>query len=194
NMASISGVVYLDTNANGRFDEGDKPLSGIRIRVDGSTTASNEKGEYLFANLDPGIYRVEFHLPSLPAHYTPVTEPQLIRLREQENFFIDFAVTANGSVSGKVFIDRNANGVPDDGEEALSWVGVILDAGKQKVFTDEDGRFYFDGVPLGTHTLALDSESLPAGLRVAGPEVQTFVLTTEALDVSGLSFPLVTTD
>lgn len=194
NVASISGVVYLDTNANGRFDAGDQPLSGIRIRLDGSTTTSDEQGEYRFANLTPGIYRVEFHLPSLPAHYTPVTEPQLIRLREQENFFIDFAMTANGSVSGKVFIDRNANGVPDDGEEALSWVGVILDAGKQKVFTDEDGRFYFDGVPLGTHTLALDSESLPAGLRVAGPEVQTFVLTTEALDVSGLSFPLVTTD
>ncbi|NLC52512.1 MAG: hypothetical protein GX770_00905 [Firmicutes bacterium] len=194
NMASISGVVYLDTNANGRFDEGDKPLSGIRIRVDGSTTASNEKGEYLFANLDPGIYRVEFHLPSLPANYTPVTGPQLIRLREQENFFIDFAVTANGSVSGKVFIDRNANGLPDEGEKTLSWVGVVLDEGEQKVFTAEDGRFYFEGIPLGTHTLTLDRESLPDGLHPLGHEVKTFTITEEALDVSGLHFPLGTAD
>ncbi|HHW13173.1 MAG TPA: hypothetical protein GXX33_09265 [Firmicutes bacterium] len=194
NAASISGVVYLDTNANGRFDEGDKPLSGIRIRVDGTATTSNEKGEYLFANLAPGIYRVEFHLPSLPANYTPVTGPQLIRLREQENFFIDFAVTANGSVSGKVFIDGNGNGRPDEDEKPVSWVEVVLDDGAQKAFTDEHGRFYFEGVPLGTHTLALDPASLPAGLRPVGPALRTFTLTEEELEVDGLALPLVPAD
>lgn len=194
NMASISGVVYLDINANGRFDKADKPLSAIRIRLDGSTTTSNEHGEYLFANLDPGIYRVEFHLPSLPANYTPVTGPQLIRLREQENFFIDFAVTANGSVSGKVFIDRNANGIQDGDEEPVSWVGVILDDGAQQVFTSEDGRFYFEGVPLGTHALTLDHTSLPTNLETVGHDVKTFTLTEESLEVSGLDFPLLTTD
>ena len=190
NMASISGVVYLDINANGRFDKADKPLSAIRIRLDGSTTTSNEHGEYLFANLDPGIYRVEFHLPSLPANYTPVTGPQLIRLREQENFFIDFAVTANGSVSGKVFIDRNANGIQDGDEEPVSWVGVILDDGAQQVFTSEDGRFYFEGVPLGTHALTLNRTSLPTNLETVGHDVKTFTLTEESLEVSGLDFPL----
>ncbi|NLM37268.1 MAG: hypothetical protein GX202_03985, partial [Firmicutes bacterium] len=190
NVASISGIVYLDTNANGRFDEGDKPLSGIRIRLDGTATTSNEKGEYFFVNLAPGIYRVEFHLPSLPANYTPVTGPQLIRLREQENFFIDFAVTANGSVSGRVFIDGNGNGIQDEEEKHVSWVGVVLDDGAQKVFTDENGRFYFEGVPLGTHTLALDPESLPSGLRPAGPALRTFTLTEEALEISGITIPL----
>ena len=192
--ARVGGVVYLDINANGRFDEGDKALAGIKILADGRLAISNEKGEYMFANLTPGIYRVDFHLPSLPANYTPVTGPQLIRLRAQENFFIDFAVTVNGSISGLVFLDTNANGQFDAGEKTLSWVEVILDEGQQKVFTDTDGTFYIEGVSLGAHTLTLDPDSLPAGLTVSGHDVKTLTLTEAELDVAAVLFPLVKTD
>ncbi|NLY91656.1 MAG: hypothetical protein GX081_08660 [Firmicutes bacterium] len=192
--ARVGGVVYLDINANGRFDEGDKTLAGIKILADGRLAISNEKGEYMFSNLPPGIYRVDFHLPSLPANYTPVTEPQLIRLRAQENFFIDFAVTVNGSVSGLVFHDINADGQLNPGEQPLSWVGVILDEGRQKIFTGADGTFYFEGVSLGAHTITLDPESLPAGLTISGHDLKTVILTEEELDVADLLFPLVKTD
>ncbi len=189
--ARVGGVVYLDINANGRFDEGDKALAGIKILTDGRLAISNEKGEYMFSNLPPGIYRVDFHLPSLPANYTPVTGPQLIRLRAQENFFIDFAVTVNGSISGLVFLDSNANGELDTGEPPLSWVGVILDGGRQKTFTGADGAFYFEGVSLGAHGITLDPESLPAGLSISGHDVKTVTLTEDELDVAGVHFPLV---
>ena len=187
----IGGKVYLDINGNGQFDADDQPLDGIKILVDGRIAETNQDGEYIFSSLPPGIYRVYFHLPSLPANYTPVTEPQLIRLREQENFFVDFAVTVNGSISGKVFIDANANGRQDGNESPLPWIGVILDEGQQKVFTDSDGSFYFEGVALGAHTVTLDPQSLPTGLTITGYEVKTVFLTEEALDYPGLQFPLI---
>lgn len=191
--ARLGGVVYLDINANGRFDGEDKPLAGIKILADGRVAISNEQGEYMFSSLPPGIYRVDFHLPSLPANYTPVTEPQLIRLRNQENFFIDFAVTVNGSVSGLVFVDTNADGKLDAGEQPLSWVGVILDDGRQKIFTGADGAFYFEGVSLGAHTISLDPASLPAGFAIAGHDVKTVTITEAELDAD-LLIPLVPND
>jgi hypothetical protein len=187
----IGGMVYLDINGNGQFDAEDRPLAAINILVDGRIAVTNEDGEYIFSTLPPGIYRVYFHLPSLPANYTPVTGPQLIRLREQETFFIDFALTVNGTVSGKVFTDLNSNGRQDENEAPLSWIGVTLDEGRQKVFTGLDGSFYFEGVSLGAHTVALDPQSLPTGLSLAEHEIQTVVLTEEELDYTDLLFPLV---
>ena len=67
-------------------------------------------------------------------------------------------------------------------------MGVILDDGAQQVFTSEDGRFYFEGVPLGTHALTLDRTSLPTNLETVGHDVKTFTLTEESLEVSGLIF------
>jgi len=191
NTSMIKGVVYLDENGNGQFDPWEKRLSGIVMSVEGRRATTNEDGEYTFNFLKPGIYRIDFNPRSLPADYTPVTSEQLIRLRENENFFLDFGVTLNGSISGLVFIDANTDGKMNENEKPLDWVGILLDHGDQKTFTGPDGSFYFEGIPLGDHTVSLDPESLPAGLQLAGKEEFTILLTEDVLDVVNLLFPLV---
>lgn len=191
NVSIIKGVVYLDENGNGQFDEWERRLSGIVISVDGRRAITNANGEYVFNFLRPGIYRVGFNPRSLPADYTPVTDEQLIRIRENENFFLDFGVTLNGSICGQVFIDANANGQMDKDEKPLDWVGIILDDGAKKTFTSQDGGFFFEGVFLGDHTVSIDLESLPTDLRVAGEGVISLLITEETLDIADLLFPLV---
>lgn len=191
NISIIKGLVYLDENGNGQFDEWEKRLPGIIMSIDGRRATTNNHGEYIFNFVKPGIYRVDFNPRSLPADYSPVTGEQLIRIRENENFFLDFGVTLNGSIYGRVFIDANANGEMDQGEKPLDWVGVILDHGVKKIFTSQDGSFYFEGVPLGDHTISLDPESLPADLKAAREAEITILLTEEALDTTELLFPLV---
>jgi hypothetical protein len=190
NTALIKGIVYIDENGNGQFDEWEKRLPGIIMSVEGRRATTNEQGEYTFNFLPPGIYQVDFNPKLLPADYTPVTSGQLIRLRENENFFLDFGVTLNGSISGQVFIDANMDGKFSSDEKPLAWVGIILDQDGQKTFTNQDGSFLFEGVPLGAHTIYIDPSSLPAHLQAAGEGEITFLITEEALDITDLLFPL----
>ncbi|NLW55455.1 MAG: hypothetical protein GX050_02320, partial [Firmicutes bacterium] len=189
NTAIIQGIVYLDENGNGQFDEWEKRLSGITMLIDGRSATTNEEGEYIFSFVPPGIYRVDFNPRSLPADYTPVTGEQVIRIRENENFFLDFGVTLNGSISGLVFIDANGDGVRNEGETVLGMVEVILEP-NTTTFTAQDGTFFFEGIPLGPHRLRISPESLPPGLKIAVEEGINVLLTEEVLTVTDLQLPL----
>jgi len=61
---SLSGLVYLDVNANGDVDLADQPIPGVTIELLNSggqvidSTQTDVDGVYLFADLAPGTYAV----------------------------------------------------------------------------------------------------------------------------------------
>lgn len=69
--ATIGNQVWVDNNRNNIFDGGDAPLAGVTVRLyrcdnttqplAAQTTGAN--GLYLFSNLAPGSYRLEFTFP-----------------------------------------------------------------------------------------------------------------------------------
>lgn len=69
--ASIGNQVWVDNNRNNIFDGGDVSLGNVTVRLyrcDTSTTplasqTTGANGLYLFSNLAPGSYKVEFGLP-----------------------------------------------------------------------------------------------------------------------------------
>jgi len=65
-----------------------------------------------------------------------------------------------GEVSGEVFYDDNRDGVRQAGERAASGVFVYLDSRYERV-TDNEGRYTFDAVPAGEHTVSVAVEDLP---------------------------------
>jgi hypothetical protein len=77
-MSSIAGVAFSDTNANGVLDAGEARLGSKSIFMDANkdgvrqgselTVITNASGEFSFANLDAGTYRVR--RADLPAGYT----------------------------------------------------------------------------------------------------------------------------
>ncbi len=65
--ASIAGKVFLDNNSNGIFDTGDTGIQGVSVRLTGTdslgvavdqTLQTNATGDYVFAQLAAGTYRV----------------------------------------------------------------------------------------------------------------------------------------
>ncbi len=68
-LASISGRVINDANANGVIDPNEQPIPGVTIRLTGGSTAdrtttTNSNGEYSFDQIVPGNYLViETNLP-----------------------------------------------------------------------------------------------------------------------------------
>ncbi|WP_448820826.1 hypothetical protein [Cetobacterium sp.] len=51
---SVKGIVYVDTNNNGKYDEGvDKPLPRTDVNVYGKSSMTDENGRYSIGNLSP---------------------------------------------------------------------------------------------------------------------------------------------
>jgi len=69
--------------------------------------------------------------------------------------------TTKGTIVGRVFIDREGDGLP--GKDAgLADVVLYLEDGT-RVVTDKRGRFSIAGIAAGTHVLRLDETTLPPG-------------------------------
>ncbi|MEP7069408.1 MAG: SdrD B-like domain-containing protein [Usitatibacter sp.] len=71
-----------------------------------------------------------------------------------------------GFILGKVFMDCNANGVQDRGEEGVPGVRMFLEDGTSST-TDGLGKFSFYGVSNRTHVVKADRSTLPRGATLA---------------------------
>jgi hypothetical protein len=191
NLSFVSGVVYLDENGNSQWDKNEKILPEIRMSLNGRRAVTNKKGEYLYQYVEPDCYKLYFDLRSLPADYTPISDAILFKLKENENMFFDFGVTLNGSITGRLFLDQNGNRTYDESDHPLDWVAVVLDQGRKKVFTEADGSFYFENVPLGGHTVKVQVESLPKDLIIVGPSSFDRLIKENALDIGDINIPVV---
>jgi uncharacterized repeat protein (TIGR01451 family) len=67
--ANVGNYVWIDTNRNGQQDEVGTGVPGVVVRlvdINGNvvaTTTTNAQGQYLFTNVAPGTYTVNFTLP-----------------------------------------------------------------------------------------------------------------------------------
>ncbi len=64
-----------------------------------------------------------------------------------------------GFIVGTVFIDEDMNEIQDKGEAGVAGVRIFMEDGRSAV-TDQDGRYHFDSVRLGTHVLQMDRITL----------------------------------
>nr|WP_315232597.1 SdrD B-like domain-containing protein [uncultured Albidiferax sp.] len=197
--STIAGSVFLDTNNNGIRNGADTSLAGVVIEllnsanavVASTTTAAD--GSYSFGNLLPGTYSVRE--PSQPAGTsngvtsagsvpnggtagtasTPAVLPSAIRNivlpPNTQSVANDFAEIPNGrSVSGRVFLDYNNNGVlnnpPDHGigGQTVALTGTDINGNPVSLTTTTaaDGSFRFSAVPEGSN-YTLTQASQPAG-------------------------------
>lgn len=190
-ISFIGGIVYLDENGNGVLDENEKRVSGIRMALEGMRIETNQSGVFCFNYIKPGIYQVGFDLKSLPADYNPITGDEIVKIRENENIFLHFGITMNGSISGKLFIDVNANGQLDPDEEPLQLVGLYLNDNEKIVYTNNDGTFCFENLSLGKYTVNVLTETIPNTMKLSDSGPLEILITENILDIEDLLIPVI---
>jgi|GEM_PF-2707683 len=82
-----------------------------------------------------------------------------------------------GVVQGRVFLDRNGNGLQDRDERGMAGVVVRLGGTPWALRTDSNGNFTINNVPQGPYAVVVDVSSLPLGYRVevgAAPRISVF--------------------
>ena len=66
----LLGRVFVDTNRNGQFDDGDRPAPGVRLYLNnGQSVITDSEGLYNFPALNDGSIVISLDPVSLPSHY-----------------------------------------------------------------------------------------------------------------------------
>jgi hypothetical protein len=92
---------------------------------------------------------------------------------------VDFGFLRSSQISGRVYVDVNADGTIDQ-EDTASLANVRVSAagpaGKFSASTDSIGRYQFANLPAGTYTVTLIPQ--PAGYKPSTPNLITAALPT----------------
>ena len=92
---------------------------------------------------------------------------------------------------GKVYLDRNVNGVQDAGEEGVAGAQIVTADG-QVVTADKEGRYSLRDVAPGTHALRLDvGTAIPRGFGLARAAEEMVVVRTDGWTTPRADFRLV---
>jgi protocatechuate 3,4-dioxygenase beta subunit len=186
----IGSTIWLDANRDGVQDDGEPGIPGVVIGLKDAegnfiaTTTTDENGEYLFKDLPDGEYTVVIIdsnnvLGELDPTYDADSllvdpdEKSVVTLAGADNLDQDFGYTpkspntGTGMIGDTIFLDRDGNGTPDEGEGLEGVVVNLRDANGDIVgqtTTDENGNYFFGGLPAGDYTVEVDQTTLPEGV------------------------------
>jgi uncharacterized repeat protein (TIGR01451 family) len=173
---SIGDTVFEDRNSNGIQDQGEPGIPNVNLTVIGAgpdgqfntpddtitnrTTTTNGNGIYGFNDLPPGSYRVTVTPPPgfIPQPTTGSTQIDVTLEPGQNLTTVDFGFRRPGaSIGDEVFIDRNNNGIRDQGEPGIPNVTLTLRNPTGEVIgtttTNSQGIYGFSGLQPGNYTV-----------------------------------------
>ena len=186
--ASIAGQVFADANDDGIRQPGEPGIAGQTITLTGvdafgnpvnRTVETDANGSWRFDNLPPGNYTVT--QPTQPPNTSngkpvagsaggtagnPTAGSSTIAgislapgANSTGNSFAEVAAAA--SLSGKVWLDANNNGLVDGGEAGLAGVAITVSgtdasgaAVSRSTTTDANGDWRVDGLLPGSYTVS----------------------------------------
>lgn len=92
-----------------------------------------------------------------------------------------------GLIKGTVFLDENADGRRNAGEQVVPNIAILLD-GRFSTQTDAQGRFSFPSVVTGTHVIEASPDALPLPWQFA-PEASTQTIDLGVRDRVDIEIP-----
>jgi len=90
----ITGLVWFDTNENGRFDQGEQPLPDVRVVTgSGRDTLTDDKGYFIIGDLPPGEHILLLDEKTVPEQTRSATGSQTIKVAAGAETSTLFSVT-----------------------------------------------------------------------------------------------------
>ncbi|SHH71333.1 SdrD B-like domain-containing protein [Clostridium grantii] len=189
-LGRLGDKVWNDLDADGIQDSGESGISGVTVNlyIDGETdvyktTTTNSSGVYLFDELLPNDYVVEFVKPGAYNKYSPknigadVTKDSdadisngktdtITLAAGERNLTIDAGMYKFASIGDYVWNDLNGNGIQETGESGVAGVvvqlqdntgtPVIVDGNGDAILdftTAVDGKYSFSNLDPGQYKL-----------------------------------------
>ena len=190
---SIGDRVWIDADGDGVQDAGENGLAGIDVFLDSnnngiwdtgekkSTTDAN--GNYLLSGLEAGTYTVRVDAADIAAAnvgygttydvdgITTSNVATVTLTGAQDRVDVDFGYRIGASVGDRVWMDRDGDGVQENGEPGINGLRVYLDlnsngswnSNEPNAITFGDGNYYIGNLSAGTYSVKVDTSTLPSG-------------------------------
>ncbi len=208
-FGGLTGLVYLDENANGNFDEDEEGIPNINIIITNSegnnqTVTTNANGIFsavviegetsiLIDENDPDFPTGAIQTEGTNPINTIVTIGETTEVGDSGYFVPDENI--EGILTARVYLDSNGNGTQDNDELGIENIEIIITdvfANEQIVFTDENGDF--DAiVPAGPTSYLINEEDIDFpenAIQTEGenPSIDILVVANEITDDGGNGF------
>ena len=188
--AGISGRVFLDGNGDGRWQPGELPINGVRVRAGFVTTLSDSSGRYRIWDLpafEPVLVAVDtttLESPLwVPAYGSVSVETGPNRFRS-----LDIPIVPGGVIEGRVVRQTVDSTVAIPGARLL--LRRLGSSQTARLVTFSDGGFYLIGVKPGEYELSVEPSVLARLGLSAWPIAFTVPSSTEGATVDGLELRL----
>lgn len=156
----IAGVVYVDNNNNGKYDEGiDKPLPRTEVNVKGSIATTDEKGEYKLSNLYPGIYNTKFETQN--PLYKAEADKYKVKIGPATTTKLDIPMKARKIVSGNINIEDSTLKYTLLPTLLMSVYDLSNNEKIEVIVPEKDGFFMIENLTGGKYKLVLESINTP---------------------------------
>lgn len=172
-QGSVGGVVFSDVNGDKAQDPGEQGMGNVTVELldeNGNViaeTITDPEGDYSFDNVPAGDYKVRETDPAGHTSTSPNTVD--VSISGDGSATANFGDRQQGSVSGVVFNDVNADKAQDASELGIGNVTVeLLDAAGDVIaetVTDATGAYSFTNVSPGDYRVR---ETDPAGYTSTG--------------------------
>jgi hypothetical protein len=215
-LGSIAGKAFKDANKNGVADSGEAGLGGATMFIDGNkngvldtgeaTTTTDSSGNYKFAGLAGGSYRVRELAPSGQKVTAPSSGYYDVTVGSGQNVtgknFANQPTSTGGggggggaSIAGILWSDDDKDGTKDSAEALLGNRKMFLDAnkngkldtGEKTAITSSGGAYSFTGLAAGTYRVR--RADTPVGYGFSTPSSGYYDVTlSSGQAVSGKNF------
>jgi len=190
--SSITGLVFVDSNGNGTQEADEQGLAGISIEIANNNvtynTISAADGRYNFNQLIADDYQITVTDTAgllLETQLTTTNQPLTITLAEnqdQNNIFFGYQYH-NSSITGKVFNDKNGNGVFDVSETYFTNINLDLtNTDSQDIITTQtgtNGQYEFNQLVTGNYALSVtDTDLINNWINTSSNNSSSISLTT----------------
>ena len=172
-LSGVEGHVFRDIDGDGRLGAQDEPVAGVRVRVGGLVTQTDERGRYSLWNVmpyQPVSVRIDTLSLADPG-WVPALPARALRPSPQQYTKVEFGLVRTREVTGSL--------LPGAGIPTTAGVGLELrdvDGGSlHAARTFSDGAFYFSRVRPGRYRLTLATSSATA-LGIAAPPLVDVVV------------------
>ncbi len=181
-LAEIGDTVWYDNNYDGLQTAGEPGVEGVTVNLYDEddklvgTTKTDANGKYIFTDLIPGVYSIEFDINTLPANFVPTShnsgsddaadsdgDPntgKTIRTTldaGESDMTWDFGIYQPAGLGDYVWFDLDADGIQDDGETPIENVTVrLLDPSGSVLgttVTNAEGYYEFRGLRPGDYVV-----------------------------------------
>ncbi len=168
-LGSISGVKFHDLDADGEHDADEPALTGWKVFLDVDRdgllddeepwVVTGEDGVFVFSDIGPSLVQIGEEVQEGWARTTPA---RTYTVRSGFSETVDIGNVQLGSISGVKFNDLDGDGVRDNGEPGISGWRVFLDknangaldSGEESALTDSEGRYTFSNLLPGLYIVA----------------------------------------